>query len=84
MRKINIDDNSDDPIFLFLDKLLSLLPSIVSKCWIKFGQYFEFWYELSNKGEILVEYMIKREIIKHFMDYFLDTKSPLKIYAQKR
>jgi hypothetical protein len=28
--------------------------------------------------------MISREIIKHFMDYFLDTKSPLKIYATKR
>jgi hypothetical protein len=28
--------------------------------------------------------MIDREIVKHFMDYFLDTKSPLKIYATKR
>lgn len=28
--------------------------------------------------------MIDREIIKHFMDYFLDNKSPLKIYAVKR
>lgn len=32
----------------------------------------------------MVQYMISREIIKHFMDYFLDTKSPLKIYATKR
>lgn len=28
--------------------------------------------------------MVNRDIIKHFMDYFLDTKSPLKIYATKR
>ena len=28
--------------------------------------------------------MIDREIVKHFMDYFLDTKSPLKIYSTKR
>lgn len=43
-KKINITDNNDDPIFKFLDKLFSLLPSTVSKCWTKFGQYFEFWY----------------------------------------
>ena len=28
--------------------------------------------------------MLRKEIIKHFMDYFLDTKSPLKIYATKK
>lgn len=39
-KNINIYDNPDDPIFKFLDKLLSLLPSTVSKCWTKFGQYF--------------------------------------------
>lgn len=83
-KNINIYDHPEDPIFKFLDKLLALLPSTVSKCWTKFGQYFEFWYELSNKGETLVEYMSNREIIKHFMDYFLDTKSPLKIYSVKR
>lgn len=31
-----------------------------------------------------MQYMVNRDIIKHFMDYFLDTKSPLKIYATKR
>lgn len=57
---ISIKTNNNDPIFLFLDKLFSLLPSTVSRCWTKFGQYFEFWYELSNKGDRLLEYMIDR------------------------
>jgi len=37
---INIHNNPDHAIFKFLDKLFGLLPSTVSKCWIKFGQYF--------------------------------------------
>lgn len=57
---ISIQTHNEDPIFKFLDNLLSLLPSTVSRCWTKFGQYFEFWYELSNKGKKLVEYMIDR------------------------
>lgn len=28
--------------------------------------------------------MVEREILKHFADYFLDKKSPLKIYATKK
>lgn len=37
---ISIREHPDHPIYKFLDKLFSLLPSTVSKCWIKFGQYF--------------------------------------------
>lgn len=37
-----IDEN--EPIAKFLDYLLSLLPSTVTKCWTKFSEYFEFWY----------------------------------------
>lgn len=28
-------------------------------------------------------YMIRKEILKHFLDYYLDKKSPLKIYENK-
>lgn len=35
--------NKEEPIIKFLDHLLSLLPSTVTKCWTKFSQYFEFW-----------------------------------------
>jgi hypothetical protein len=40
VKKIKISTNNDDPIFKFLDNLLGLLPSTVSRCWTKFGQYF--------------------------------------------
>lgn len=39
-KDISIKTHNDDPIFKFLDHLLSLLPSTVSRCWTKFGQYF--------------------------------------------
>lgn len=71
-------------ILNFLDHLFSLLPTTVSKCWTKFNEYFEFWYELSKRGPSLILYMQRKEVVKHFMDYFLDKKSPLKIYAKKR
>ena len=34
-------------------------------------------------GPTAVKYMLRKEIIKHFLDYFLDKKSPLQIYANK-
>ena len=27
--------------------------------------------------------MVRKEVVKHFIDYFLDKKSPLKIYINK-
>ena len=63
--------------------MLSLLPTTVSKCWTKFSQYFEFWYEFSMAGPTAVKFMLRKEVIKHFLDYFLDKKSPLQIYANK-
>ena len=63
--------------------MLSLLPTTVSKCWTKFAQYFEFWYEFAQTSETAVRYMFRKEFIKHFLDYFLDKKSPLQIYANK-
>ena len=27
--------------------------------------------------------MVKKEVVKHFIDYFLDKKSPLKIYKDR-
>jgi len=39
-KKISIATHNDDPIFKFLDNLFALLPSTVSRCWTKFGQYF--------------------------------------------
>ena len=85
-KKVSMEDESidEEPTIKFLDKLLSLLPTTVSKCWTKFAEYFEFWYELSCKGSFAIEYMMKREVIKHFMDYFLHEKSPLKISFKAR
>lgn len=73
----------DKKIVNFLDNLFSLLPTKVSKAWTKFGQYFEFWYDFGGKGKTQMGYMIRKEILKHFLDYYLDKKSPLKIYENK-
>jgi len=60
-----------------------LIPTTVTKCWTKFNQYFEFWYLISER-KIFAKYLVEREILKHFVDYFLDKKSPLKIYTTKK
>lgn len=41
-KKVKMDDENidEDPTIIFLDKLLSLLPTTVSKCWTKFSEYF--------------------------------------------
>ena len=82
--KLEGEEEDDRAIVKFLDHLFDLLPTTVSKCWTKFSQYFEFWYEFACRGEVQMKYMLRKEMVKHFMDYFLDTKSPLKIYATKR
>ena len=76
-------DENNQMILKFLDNLFSLIPTTVSKCWTKFNQYFEFWYEFSKKTEAAGRYMVKKEVVKHFIDYFLDKKSPLKIYKDR-
>jgi hypothetical protein len=81
--KLNGKDELELKIIGFLDILFSLLPSTVSKAWTKFNNYFEFWYEFGNKGKVQIGYMIRKEILKHFLDYYLDKKSPLKIYDNK-
>lgn len=63
--------------------MLNLIPTTVTKCWTKFNQYFEFWY-LVSKIKVFAKYLVDREVLKHFADYFLDKKSPLKIYATKK
>ena len=79
------EDHSEDNqlVLSFLDNLFSLIPTTVSKCWTKFNQYFEFWYEFSRRSEVTAGYMVRKEFLKHFIDYFLDRKSPLKIYINK-
>jgi hypothetical protein len=67
----------------FLDNLFALLPNTVSKAWTKFGQYFEFWYEFASRGKIQLAYLVRKEVLKHFLDYYLDKKSPLQIYPNK-
>lgn len=78
------DLNEDNQLILrFLNNLFSLIPTTVSRCWTKFNQYFEFWYEFSRKSQVTAGYMIRKEFLKHFIDYFLDKKSPLKIYINR-
>ena len=67
------DTEANRRILKFLDHLFELIPTTVSKCWEKFTQYFEFWFCFSNAGIVPVSYMMKTEIMKHFMDYFLGT-----------
>ena len=76
-------DEDNQMILKFLDHLFSLIPTTVSKCWTKFNQYFEFWYEFSKKNKVAGNYMVRKEVVKHFIDYFLDKKSPLKIYRDR-
>lgn len=74
----------DTQLVEFLDALFALIPTTVSKNWIKFTQYFEFWKQLATSGPAPFDYMIRKECISHFYDYFLEKKSPLGIYANKK
>ncbi len=67
-------------VISFLDDLFDQIPTTVSKCWTKFNEYFQFWYELSLKGDVITEYLDRKEVIIYFLDYFLGKKSPLKLY----
>lgn len=64
--------------------MFSLIPTKVSKNWIKFTQYFDFWKDFATQGKAQFDYLIRKECISHFYDYFLDKKSPLGIYANKQ
>jgi ubiquitin carboxyl-terminal hydrolase 34 len=74
----------DTQIVDFLDAMFSLIPTTVSKNWIKFTQYFEFWKQFATTGIPQFDYLIRKECISHFYDYFLEKKSPLGIYANKK
>ena len=51
--------------------MFSLIPNIVSKNWIKFTQYFEFWKGFEALGAVQFDFMVRKEVISHFLDYFL-------------
>lgn len=68
----------------FLDGMFAMIPTTVSKNWIKFTQYFEFWKQFATAGPAQFDYLISKECISHFYDYFLEKKSPLGIYANKK
>jgi hypothetical protein len=48
-----------------LDHLFSLIPTSVSKNWIKFTQYFELWKGFAEQGQVQFDYMIKKSNKKH-------------------
>ena len=75
---------TDSQIVEFLDAMFSMIPTLVSKNWIKFTQYFEFWKHFATQGPVQFEYLIQKGCISHFYDYFLEKKSQLGIYANKK
>lgn len=55
------DMNEDNQMVLaFLNNLFSLIGTTVSKCWTKFNQYFEFWYQFSKKSTVTAAYMVRK------------------------
>lgn len=67
-----------------LDKMFAQLPNNVAKNWLKFSQYFEFWRVFAEQSDVCFEYLMRKEAISHFIDYHLERKSPLQIYANKK
>jgi hypothetical protein len=68
----------------FLGRLLGLLPTFVAKNWTKFNSYFLFWYELIHENEQVEEMFLEEGMPVKLLDYFMEKKSPLRIYSSKK
>jgi hypothetical protein len=82
--KLTAEGDLDQKVVEFLDKMFAELPNNVAKNWLKFSQYFEFWKVFAEQTEACYDYLMRKETISHFIDFQLEKKSPLQIYANKK
>lgn len=68
----------------FLQHAAAIMPNEVAQAWLKMGQYFEFWRDFANSGEAQVNYLYKREFIAVLIDFYLEKRSPLKDFSEKK
>lgn len=85
---LSLDVLDEDPInkkvMQFLNVFQMLMPNDVAKNWNKFHQYFEFWRDFAISGEKQINFLFKKEFIAVLIDFFLEKRSPLQNYSEKK
>lgn len=66
-----------------LDQMFSMIQEQVPKNWARFDQYFQFWIDFMNEGEVQCQYMIRKQTVTYLLDFILDKHSPLQLYEKK-
>jgi ubiquitin carboxyl-terminal hydrolase 34 len=63
--------------------ILDLLKDQVPKNWVRFDQYFQFWRDLVDGGEVQLQFLQRRKVVTLFLDFMLEGNSPVKISEKK-
>ncbi|KAL4498387.1 hypothetical protein ABPG72_013193 [Tetrahymena utriculariae] len=71
-------------IIVFLDKMLDIMHTEVSKNWLRMQQYLEFFRDFAYGGDVQVQWNFNKEMIARLIDFFLGNLSPLNCYGQKK
>lgn len=62
----------------YLEKMTSEVP----KNWSRFGEYFSFWNSLVVSCKGIHEFMFEHSFIARFIDFYLELKSPVKVFPK--
>lgn len=71
--------NSNKPlIYKFIDNLIDLMPTEVSKMWNKMLAYLELFESLATSDcEVILDYLFEKELVSRMIDLALGKESPL-------
>ncbi|KAL4448730.1 hypothetical protein ABPG74_012819 [Tetrahymena malaccensis] len=71
-------------INIFLDRLLDIMHTEVSKNWLRMQQYLEIFRDFAYGGDVQIQWCFNKEMIARLIDFFLGNLSPLNCYGQKK
>lgn len=56
----------------------------MAKNWVRFEQYFLFWREFANGGEVQMKFLLHKKVLTYFLDFMLEGQSPIKLQQDKK
>ncbi|EAS02785.2 ubiquitin carboxy-terminal hydrolase (macronuclear) [Tetrahymena thermophila SB210] len=71
-------------INVFLERLLDIMHTEVSKNWLRMQQYLEIFRDFAFGGDVQIQWCFNKEMIARLIDFFLGNISPLNCYGQKK
>lgn len=76
--------NSECMSARFVDGLLNMIPQECSKHWSRFLYFWQVIRDFASGGEMQVRYLMQKEAIAQFIDFYLGPSSPLAPPGDKR